>query len=254
MTVFQAVVLGIVQGVTEFLPVSSSGHLIVFPELLGWDVSSVTFDVAIHVATLGAICVALKDDIMKADRTLIKNVVLATLPAVLVGALLHDFLEGFRTMAVVGFSLILWGVVLLFAEFWSKQLGRHVHDPSKMTLSQSMIIGIAQVLAFIPGTSRSGVTMSTGLFTGLDKSAAAKFSFFLAIPAIAGAGALTTLDVMKHGLDVPVTPLFAGFIAAFISGILAIKFLFMIIKQWSFVPFAIYRVLFGLILLWIALT
>ena len=263
MSIFQAIILGLVQGLTEFLPVSSSGHLIVFPELLGWDVSSVTFDVAIHVATLGAICVALKDDIWKIvkgifqnnanDRSLALKIVVATIPAVVIGGLFHSAFEAWRSMAVVGSMLIVWGVVLFVADQVARRVPRMVLLTEKMPWLSVVLIGLAQVLAFVPGTSRSGVTMSVGLFAGLSKETAAKFSFFLAIPAILGAGAVTSIDVIQNGLDVPVASLIAGFLAAFVSGIFAIRFLFLIIKKWSFAPFAIYRVVFGVILLIIAL-
>lgn len=263
MTIFQAIVLGIVQGLTEFLPVSSSGHLIVFPELLHWDVSSVTFDVTIHVATLFAILIALRDDLVKvgsgvlrgdkAEINLALKVIVATIPAVVMGGLFHDFFEGFRSMAMVGAMLILWGVILFIADEVGKRVKRTVTKTEDLPWSSAIAIGLMQVLAFFSGTSRSGVTISTGLFAGLSKETAAKFSFFLAIPAIAGAGTLTFIDVLEHGLDVPVASLVAGFIAAFVSGIFAIRFLLLLIRKWSFAPFAVYRVVFGVILLLIVI-
>ncbi len=263
MPIFHAIILGLVQGLTEFLPVSSSGHLIVFPELLHWDVSSVTFDVTIHLATLLAILVALRADILEIGKGIIKRekkmtnlfwkIALATIPAVVIGGLFSDQLESFRTMTVVGISLIVWGVILFIAEKYGESLAKHVGHSNEMSWSSAMFVGLMQVLAFIPGTSRSGVTMSAGLFAGFSKETAAKFSFFLAIPAIAGAGAVTLIHVLEKGLDVPVASLVAGFIAAFIGGILSIRFLLLLIKKWSFAPFAIYRVVFGVILLIIAL-
>lgn len=263
MTVFQAVILGIVQGLTEFLPVSSSGHLIVFPELLGWNVSSLTFDVAIHVASLGAIIVALREDILKIVNGIISGdkhylllaakIIAATVPAVIVGGLFSEELESLRSMTIVGIMLISWGVILFAADVFAQKVERSVSLLEKMPWLSVILIGCAQVLAFVPGTSRSGVTMSAGLFAGFSKETAAKFSFLLAIPAILGAGAKTTLDVAQNGLDVPIVSIIAGSIAAFISGIFAIRFLLAIIKRWSFAPFAVYRVVFGLILLAIAL-
>jgi len=259
MTILQAVVLGVVQGLTEFLPVSSSGHLIVFPQLFGWDVSSRTFDVAIHVATLGAIIVALWSDVVglvtgvvsgdKKQRKLFGLIVLATIPAIIIGGLFGKYFESITSMVVIGISLIVWGVILYLAERYSFRRDRHVEKAEDITFREAAAIGLMQVLAFIPGTSRSGVTMSTGLFAGLSRDAAARFSFLLAIPAIAGAGAVTMLHVLQAGLDVPVASLVAGFIAAFVSGIFAIRFLLAIIQRWSFAPFAIYRVVFGLLLL-----
>jgi len=264
MPIFHAIILGLVQGLTEFLPVSSSGHLIVFPELLHWDVSSVTFDVAIHVATLGAIFVALRADIVKIvkgimthnknDWSLALKIIAASIPAVIIGGLFHSAFEGIKSMAVIGAMLIFWGIVLYLADEHAKRTPRLVLLTEKMPWLSVILVGLAQVLAFVPGTSRSGVTMSVGLFAGFSKETAAKFSFFLAIPAIAGAGVVTALDVIQNGLDVPVAPLVAGFIAAFVAGIFSIRFLLLLIKKWSFAPFAIYRVVFGLILLIIALS
>jgi undecaprenyl-diphosphatase len=264
MTVFQAIILGIVQGLTEFLPVSSSGHLIVFPQLLHWDVSSRTFDIAIHVATLFAIIVALNKDIIELIQGTIKGdekqrglfirIIIATIPAVVIGGIFGNFFDGITSMVVIGISLIVWGIILFLAEQFSRRLGRRIEKTENITMAQAALIGCMQVLAFIPGTSRSGVTISAGLFSGLNRETAAKFSFLLAIPAIAGAGAITGIHVLKDGLDVPVMPLLAGFIAAFICGIFAIRFLLGIMSKWSFAPFAVYRVVFGIILLVIAFS
>lgn len=264
MPIFHAIILGLVQGLTEFLPVSSSGHLIVFPELLGWDVSSVTFDVTIHLATLLAILVALRTDLVEIARGVLKRdkpmtnlslkVLAATVPAVIIGGLFSDQLEAFRSMWVVGVCLIVWGVILYLAERYSETLKNHVQHSAQMSWGSAMLVGCMQVLAFIPGTSRSGVTMSAGLLSGFSKETAAKFSFLLAIPAIAGAGAVTLMHVLKAGLDVPVPSLIAGFTTAFVAGIFSIRFLLLLIKKWSFAPFAIYRVVFGVILLVIAFS
>jgi undecaprenyl-diphosphatase len=177
------------------------------------------------------------------------KIVAATIPAVIIGGLFSDQLEVFRSMWVVGVCLIVWGVILSLAEKYSEKLKMHVQHSEDMSWRSAMIVGCMQVLAFIPGTSRSGVTMSAGLLTGFSKETAAKFSFLLAIPAIAGAGTITFVHVLKVGLDVPVSSLIAGFVAAFVAGIFSIRFLLLLIKKWSFAPFAIYRVVFGVILL-----
>lgn len=259
MTIVQAILLGAVQGLTEFLPVSSSGHLILFPAVFGWGVSSVAFDVALHVATLGAVFVALwsrisawVQEIRKGNRAaqrLAMYLVFATVPAALFGILAHDWLEAQRTLLVVGIMLIVWGIVLYVADVVSVRVERTVLRDERISFSTAILIGVGQALALIPGTSRSGTSMSLGLFLGLDRKTAATFSFLLAIPAILGAGLVTALDVQKTGLDIEIIPLLAGCIVAFFTGIFAIRFLFAVIEKGGFRWFALYRVVLGLIVL-----
>ncbi len=259
MTIFQAILMGIVQGLTEFLPVSSSGHLILFPALLGWKVDSIAFDVALHVATLGAVFVALLPrisawvkEIRKGNRAaqrLAVYVALATIPAALFGVLAHDWLEAQRTLPVVGAMLIAWGVVLYAADVVSVRVQRKVLSDERISFSTAMLIGVGQALALIPGVSRSGTSISAGIFFGLDRKTATTFSFLLAIPAILGAGAVTALDVVKTGLDVPIAPLIIGCITAFITGIFAIRFLFAVIDKGGLRWFALYRIVLGIVVL-----
>lgn len=252
MTVVQAIVLGAVQGMTEFLPISSSGHLLVIPPLLGWQPNGLTFDVAVHVATLFAIVLALPVATWKAlDRALLLKVVVATIPAVIVGLFFGDVLEGLRAPWVVGTSLIVWGVLLAMAEWRADGTLRPVAQLKRVEMVQAWVLGLAQPLAFIPGTSRSGVTMTVGMLSGLSKETAATFSFLMAIPAIAGAGAMTAIDVARDGLDIGFAPLLAGALSAFVSGLLAIKLLYWVIRRARLQYFAIYRIVFGIIILWL---
>jgi undecaprenyl-diphosphatase len=259
MTIVQAILLGAIQGLTEFLPISSSGHLILFPTVFGWEANSVAFDVALHVATLGAVFVALwprisswAQEIKRGNRAaqrLFAYLLLATVPAGLFGIIAHDWLEAQRTLLVVGAMLIAWGVVLYVADVVSMRVERTVLRDERISLGTAMLIGVGQALALIPGTSRSGVSMSFALFLGLDRKTAATFSFLLAIPAILGAGLVTALDVQKTGLDVEVVPLLAGCVVAFFIGILAIRFLFAVIEKGGFRWFALYRVILGVVIL-----
>lgn len=259
MTIFEAILLGAVQGFTEFLPISSSGHLILFPAVFGWEASSVAFDVALHVATLGAIFVALWPRISawikeirkgnRAARRLAIYVLFATIPAGLFGIFAQDWLELQRTLPIVGAMLIVWGVVLYAADVVSTRVERTVLRDERISFSTAMFIGLAQALALIPGVSRSGASMSAGLFLGLDRKTAATFSFLLAIPAILGAGAVTALDVFRAGLDIEILPLLFGCVVAFFTGIFAIRFLFSVIEKGGFRWFALYRVVLGLIVL-----
>lgn len=249
MSVIQALVLGIVQGITEFLPVSSSGHLILTPVLFGWQEQPLAFDAVIHLGTLAAILVALRDDLPK----LIENkcrlgwtILAATVPALTIGYLFKDQIETvLRSPMVVAASLAIWGMLL-----WAGD--RHVRagatvDVTKIGYRRAMFIGVAQAIALIPGTSRSGVTITAGLFTGLSRETAARFSFLLGIPAIAAAGGVSLLEVVRGTEPVATLPLVVGFLSAFAFGIFAIRLLLKILKSASYVPFAIYRIALALV-------
>lgn len=259
MTILEALLLGAVQGITEFLPISSSGHLILFPAVFRWDAQSIAFDVAVHVATLGAIIVAMwprisawMREIRKGNRAaqyLALYLVIATIPAGLFGIFAHDWLEAQRTLPIVGAMLIFWGVMLYAADMVSERVKRSVIKDEQISLWLACIVGIGQAIALIPGVSRSGVSMSTGMFFGMDRKTAANFSFLLAIPAILGAGLVTAFDVTESGLDVSIGALVVGCFAAFVTGIGAIRFLFAVINKGGFKWFALYRVLLGVVVL-----
>ncbi len=245
MTIWQAVILGLVQGITEFLPISSSGHLIALPQLFGWGVQSYDFDVAVHIATLLAILVAMREDVkLLFKKELFGKVALATVPVVIVGLLISRFaLETVRQPVVVAVNLFIWGIVLYFADRFSHKLKKPIEQLKNVRWGKAFMIGLAQALALIPGTSRSGVTITAGLFGGMSRSVATRFSFLLAIPAIGGAGLLATMDILEYGSTTSISVLFAGFVAAFLSGLMAIHFLLAFVKKSSFIPFAVYRII-----------
>lgn len=243
-TVIQAVVLGIVQGLTEFLPISSSGHLILVPTLLGWDdpfLDSLTFSVMLHLGTLGALLVYFWRDWLRLvpagvatirdrsfagdpDRRLAWLIVATMLPAIVVGLLFDDFIEAnVRTAGTVAVLLLIGAAILWVAD----HVGRTDRGIADLTFPQAFGIGIAQAAALFPGVSRSGISISAGRLIGLDRPAAARFSFLMAAPIIAGAGAWEVLKLIRGGSDVPIQPLplAAGMAAAFASGMLAIAFL-----------------------------
>jgi undecaprenyl-diphosphatase len=264
MTVLQAAVLGVVQGLTEFLPISSSGHLILIPRLFGWEEQPLAFDAFIHLAALAAILVALKNDLPKffTDHGRLGwTIVAATIPALAAGFLFKDQIETvLRSPTVVAASLAFWGVMLWVADRSAGRLssfppfqgggrGGSVSDIRHVGYHRAMFIGFAQAIALIPGTSRSGVTITAGLFTGLSREAAARFSFLLGIPAIAAAGAASLLDLAQTERGVVLAPLVVGFLAAFLSGLLAIRFLLRLLKTGSYVPFAVYRILLAVVIL-----
>lgn len=259
MTPIQAIALGALQGLTEFFPISSSGHLILVPALFNWQEQGLLFDVTVHLGTLGAIILAMRREIaslikgvkegVKADRSLVYKIAVATIPAVAFGGLLPGVIDSARTVSIVAAMLIVWGVLLAISDYLPKKRtidARRVHD---VTWRQAIIVGFAQAFALIPGTSRSGATMTVGLFSGLDRGQAARFSFLLAVPAILGAGAKTIWDAAKEGsADVHWLTLALGFASSLVFGVLAIRLLFVVIRKVGFLPFAIYRVALGILL------
>jgi undecaprenyl-diphosphatase len=259
MSIVQAVVLGAVQGLTEFLPISSSGHLIVIPRLLHWPQQSLEFDLILHLATLLAVVIALRSEIMwlidgwrqrdPVRRVLVGKLLLATVPALLVGVVFGDWLTHHRTLPIVAWSLIVWGILLAVADTYAVQNAGEVKQLDRTSWIQAIVIGVLQVFAFIPGTSRSGATMTAGLFAGLDRPTAAKFSFLLSVPVIVAAGGKAMLDVAQAGLSSQLLPLLIGFVSALVFGVLAIKLLLKIVTKTSFLWFAGYRIALGIFLL-----
>ena len=267
MEIWQAVVLGIVQGLTEFLPISSSAHLILVPRLLGWTDPGLAFDASLHLGTLLATVIYFGRDLgllavgwltSIRDRSLAHPyarpawlVLLGSLPAGLAGLLLEDLAATvFRDLRVIGVTLILLALALLAAE----RISRGVKQLPEVTWQDSFWIGVAQALALVPGVSRSGATITAGLFRGLKRDAAARFSFLLATPITAAAGLSQILQVVRAGLapDERVGFL-AGMIASAIVGYLAIAFLLRYLRRHSTLPFVAYRISLGIFLLaWLA--
>jgi undecaprenyl-diphosphatase len=256
----QAIVLGIVQGLTEFLPISSSGHLIVVPALLGWDdpfIESLSFSVMLHVATLGALLIyfyrdwvrlipaglaALRDRSLRddPDRRLAWLLVASTIPAVIVGLALDDLIEtAFREPRLVAMTLVVGAVILWLAD----RLGSRNSDIGQLTFRTALGIGAAQALALIPGISRSGMAISAGLFAGLNREAAARFAFLMATPITAGAGAWEARKILagETGVELPMVPLLAGMLASLIAGLLAIAFVMRYLRSNGVGLFVAYR-------------
>lgn len=262
MTLFEIIVLAIIQGLTEFLPISSSAHLILPAELLGWVNQGLAFDVAVHVGSLLAVMIYFRNDIgrmavawltqgfskqQSTDSRLAWWVILATIPAIIVGFLLKDFIEHYaRSAAVIAFTTIGFGLLLWYADVKAKQ----IQKLDVLSGKQAMIIGLAQVLALIPGTSRSGITMTAGLMLGLDRESAARFSFLLSIPVILGAGTLAILDLLAMQEAVDWNALLYGAAFSFVSAYLCIFLFLNWISRIGMLPFVIYRLLLGVVLLW----
>jgi undecaprenyl-diphosphatase len=252
MNILQSIVLGLIQGLTEFLPVSSSGHLIIVRDLFGWNFEqSLAFDVFIHLATLLAIIVCFWGDIKRIfkdfasegfssrSKNLLGALILGCVPAVIAGYYLsHIFEELLRRPDYVAYALIAGSIVFFFADQISK-LDRG--EGGGVNWIKGLFIGVFQMFALIPGVSRSGITISGGLFFGLSREEAIKFAFLLGIPIIAGAGLRTLLTIDSLPFADPA--IWAGFVAAFISGLWAAKFLVKYLAKHSFTPFIVYRIL-----------
>ncbi|PIQ92652.1 MAG: undecaprenyl-diphosphatase [Parcubacteria group bacterium CG11_big_fil_rev_8_21_14_0_20_39_14] len=253
MSIFQAIILGILQGLTEFLPVSSSGHLVLAQKFFGLETPPIFFDVMVHVGTLFAIVVYLRKDLMKIIlglknkeiQKLLALVIVGTLPVVIVGFLLLDFIEEiFNSFLAVGISFLITAAILTGTVF-AKKLEKNLE---KMSWLDSIFIGLFQALAILPGVSRSGSTISAGLFRKIDRESAFKFSFFLAIPAIFGALILQLIQD-KIPLDCGFSVGFLGFVFSAIFGLLALKILERVLIRGKFFFFAIYCFVLGMAVL-----
>jgi undecaprenyl-diphosphatase len=259
--IVQAIVLGVVQGLTEFLPVSSSGHLIVVPALLGWDdpfIESLAFSVMLHVATLAALLLyfqadwrrlipaglaALRDRSFRGDtdRKLAWLLAASTVPAVIAGVALNDLIENvFREPRLVAVTLVIGAVILWLAD----KLGSRARHIDGMTFPVAIGIGAAQALALVPGISRSGISIAAGMFAGLDREAAARFAFLMATPITAGAGLWEFRKIVtgEAGVDLPLVPLVAGMVASLVAGLLAIAVTLRFLRTHSTGVFVAYRI------------
>ena len=251
----RAIILGTVQGLAEFLPISSSGHLRLIEEGLGWDEFGLAFDTVLHVATLLAVLIYFRKDVanmlgamfskdpLKAhDRRLAWLIVLATIPTGIIGLIGNDWFVS-ADLIWVGVAFLITSATLTLAE---KLSVKRLHDPEALGKGKATLIGIAQGFAIMPGLSRSGATMAAGLGLGLDREQAARFSFLLSAPIILLAGMKQSLDVIQGDATLPsVAATVAGFIAAAVTGYLAIAGLMRFIRDRTFYPFAVYTAILG---------
>jgi undecaprenyl-diphosphatase len=251
MTYPQALVLGVVQGVTEFLPVSSSGHLVLVPHVFGWPDQGLAFDAAMHLGTLAALLAYFRTELTglltgALARRLALVLLAASLPALAVGWLANKWIEAhLRSPLVIAMATAFWALVMWWADRRAVEARDARGDPlARVGWAQGLAVGCAQTLALIPGTSRSGITISAGLLTRLDRATAARFSFMLGIPVTAAAGAYKMLHLVRSALpDGDGGPLAVAVLAAFVSGWLAVWFLVNYLKRRSLLPFVIYRLL-----------
>ncbi|WOH39393.1 undecaprenyl-diphosphate phosphatase [Thalassotalea fonticola] len=261
MSTIEIIILAIIQGLTEFLPISSSAHLILPSQLLGWADQGLAFDVAVHVGTLLAVITYFRKDVgtmffawtnsivkqeLNADSAIAWWILFATIPAGLFGFFGKDFIEEhLRSAAVIAITTIVFGLLLGYADIKGKQTNE-IHIGFK----EAMYIGLAQAVALIPGTSRSGITMTMGLMLGLTRDAAARFSFLLSIPAIAMAGSYLTFKLVLAANGVDWQAIAFGSVVAFVSAYACIHYFLILLDKLGMMPFVIYRLLLGVFLIW----
>jgi undecaprenyl-diphosphatase len=256
MTYTQALVLGVVQGVTEFLPVSSSGHLILVPHVFGWPDQGLAFDAAMHLGTLAALLAYFRVELMELltgalARRLGLLLIAASVPALAVGWLANKWIEAqLRSPLVIAVATAFWALVMWGVDRRAVEARDGRGDPlARVGWAQGLTVGCAQALALIPGTSRSGITITAGLFARLDRATAARFSFMLGIPVTAAAGAYKLLHLVKSGLPPgDGGPLAVAVLAAFISGWAAVWFLVNYLKRRSLLPFVLYRLALAVVI------
>jgi len=261
MDITQTITLALIQGLTEFLPVSSSAHLVILPKFLDWPDQGLAFDVILHFATLCAIIFYYRSSLVSLTRDFYDSIVtrktqgesmlawgiiLGTIPVGIVGLLFRETIElNLRSYQIVAFATIFFGLLLGFSDWLHRAL-----DKSREYIRSSdiLIVGCFQALALIPGTSRSGITITAALLIGLSRTLSIKYAFLLSIPVIALATLLKTFDLVKDTSQIDWTLLFIGFVVAFITSYFTIVFFIRLVERIGFLPFVIYRILLGALL------
>ncbi|MFV0626249.1 MAG: undecaprenyl-diphosphate phosphatase [Alphaproteobacteria bacterium] len=265
MTTLNIIFIAILQGITEFLPVSSSGHLILFSKFTSFPDQGIDMDIAVHVGSILAVMIYFSEEIYKMLIGLLKSfflpnfknagnklfylIIIATVPAVFAGLAFHEYgTEFVRNTKLIGWTILSFGIVLFLAD----KYGMTIKKTDHLTISDALMIGIAQCFALIPGTSRSGITMTVGRILGLERREAAKFSMLLSIPTIFGAGLLVAYELWKNDNLSGVIYAIDGITYSFIASITAIYAMMWWLKKSTFLPFVIYRVALGSFLLLIS--
>ncbi|MBE0376486.1 MULTISPECIES: undecaprenyl-diphosphate phosphatase [Pseudoalteromonas] len=257
MSIIEIIVLALIQGLTEFLPISSSAHLILPSQILGWQDQGLAFDVAVHVGTLIAVVIYFRKEVVEILGAWFKSfgaqgatddsklgwwIILGTIPAAVLGLIFKDLIELYlRSAWVIAVTTILFGLLLWYADVKGKQ----TKTIYQLNWKSALMIGMAQAMAMIPGTSRSGITMTAGLMLGMNKQSAARFSFLLAIPVISMMGLYYTIELALGDHIVDWTTLILGAGLSFISAYACIFFFLKIIERMGMMPFVIYRLLLG---------
>jgi len=263
MALLHIVLLALMQGLTEFLPISSSAHLILLPKISGWTDQGLAFDVAVHVGTLSAVVWYFRSEVAKMLRDWVASVVtrkhvgdshlawavgFGTIPVGLAGLLFQDVVETtLRSPMVIAWATLVFGLLL----WWADAQGKRVRDEHTIGWRDVLVIGVAQAVALIPGTSRSGITMTAGLMMGLTRAGAARFSFLLSIPVIVLAGGLNTIELVQSSQPVDWTALGLGAAFSAISAYLCIHLFLKMLERIGMLPFVIYRLALAAVLFWL---
>jgi len=253
------VLLAVLQGLTEFLPISSSAHLILMPRLLGWQDQQLIFDISVHVGTLSAVLLYFRHELkpmfidwagsirtrkLEGEAGLAWAVLLGTIPVGAFGLVADHYEESLRSPMIIAFTTIIFGLLL----GWSDRKGGGKRSEHAITWRDVLWIGFAQALALIPGTSRSGITMTAGLFAGLSRTAAARFSFLLSIPVIVLAAGLKIIELVQSGVHPDLAALLGGALISGLSAYLCIEVFIRLLERVGMMPFVIYRLLLGIML------
>jgi undecaprenyl-diphosphatase len=265
MPLLHLLLVALIQGITEFLPISSSAHLILLPLLTGSEDQGLAIDVAVHVGTLGAVVLYFRHDVARAVRGIVPllrgdladtnarltlGLVVATIPVVIVGLVikLSGADEALRSVAVIGWTMLIFGLVL----YWADRTGHETREAKDWTLAHAFHMGLWQVLALIPGTSRSGITITAARFLGYERHDAARLAMLMSIPTIIASGVLLIPDIAGNAQVLADASIAAVF--AFVAALAALALMMRFLNAVSFTPYVIYRVILGVILLWIAYT
>jgi undecaprenyl-diphosphatase len=253
-TIWQALVLGLIQGVTEFLPISSSGHLVLFQQVFGLTEDILFFDIVLHIATLIAIVVFFGKSLLQVTKREWTLVAVGTVPLALVGVFFQDTIEAmFVANMWVGLELIVTGIINLYTHH---RLANVIQDPAplgeQLSSKNSLLIGIAQAISIIPGISRSSATVAASIKSGLDREAAFRFSFLLAIPALLGAGLVQTKDILLTGMpEIQTGQFVVGFIASLVAGFVSLSVFKYVIMKAQMKWFGWYAILLGVFVLFL---
>ena len=251
MDIFQAIIIGIIEGFTEFLPISSTGHMIVASEFMGLpqDEAMKAYEVIIQFAAIFAVALIYREKITFKKIDLWLKLLAAFMPLAIIGFIFKDQIKALFSVEIVAWMFIIGGIIFLLVEYFYKEQPHHITDVEQTSYKQALWIGFAQLFSFIPGTSRAGATIIGGMLSGLDRKASSDFSFLLAIPVM---GAVSSYDLLKHYhefVGVNWSAFVIGFIVAFVVAYITVKIFLTFIQKFSFVPFGIYRIIFGVILL-----
>jgi len=251
--IIQAIIIGIIEGFTEFLPISSTGHMIVASKFMGIEESALmkAYEVIIQFAAIMAVMLIYREKISFKKIDLWLKLLVAFLPLAIVGFIFKDVIKSLFNVQTVAWMFIIGGFIFLIVEHFYKEKESHTQEVEAVTYKQAWWVGFSQIFSLIPGTSRAGATIVGGLLTGMDRKTSSDFSFLLAIPVM---GAVSGYDMLKHYQDFADAnwgAFVVGFVVAFVVAYITVKLFLVFIQKFTFVPFGIYRIIFGIILLMI---